>query len=196
MIESLYQKKTTIKCFDTETRFPIECLNVRDTTELEIIGGNFTYFPPDISELKHLKKFSLISTKVSQLPAEIFSLPKLEYLNLKNNRIESLPPLFKDNQIKELILGRNFLSEEALTTFFGAFKELLVLDLGHNLLRDIPESLFSLKELRRLNLENNQLKRLHPRLKNLENLGHLSLTNNPFSMEERAQITRDYNIEF
>lgn len=195
MSESLYHKKVTIKCFDTETRFPVECLNVWDTTELEIIGGNFSFFPSDISQLKHLKKLTLVSTKVSQLPAEIFSLPNLEYLNLKNNRIESMPPLFENNQIKELILGRNFLSEEALTTFFSVFKELLVLDLGHNLLSDIPESLFGLKELRRLNLESNQLKRLHPKLKNLEELGHLSLSNNPFSLEEKATISRDYNIE-
>lgn len=195
MVESLYHKKATIKCFDTETRFPIECLNVKDTTELEIIGGNFSYFPPDISELKYLKKLTLVSTKISELPAEIFSLPHLEYLNLKNNRIESLPPLFENNQIKELILGRNFITDEALTTFFSVFKELMVLDLGHNLLSEIPESLFSLKELRRLNLESNQLKRLHPKLKNLVELSHLSLSNNPFSQEEKLQINRDYNIE-
>lgn len=196
MDDSRLEKKATIRCYETDTRFPIECLNVWDLTELEIIGGSFSYFPADISQLKHLKKFSLISTKVAELPVELFELPELEYLNLKNNKIEFLPPLFQDNKIKELIIGRNALTTSALTTFFNAFKELRVLDLGHNNLHVLPESLFDLKELRRLNLENNQLKKLHPRLKNLVLLGHLSLTNNPFSEEEKEVIGKDYNISF
>lgn len=195
MMESAFHKKITIKCAETETRFPIECLNIWDTTELEIIGGNFTYFPPDINHLKNLKKLSVVSTKIAVFPKEIFELPKLQYLNLKNNRIEALPPLFSNNQIKEILLGRNFLNETALVTFFNTFKELLVLDLGHNLIKNVPESLFDLKKLRRLNLESNGLKSLHPRMKNLSELGHLCLANNPFTDDEKDIIGKEYNID-
>ena len=195
MMDSLFEKKMTIKCLDTETRFPIECLNIWDITELEIIGGNFTFFPEDISQLAHLRKLSLVSTKVAKLPAELFKLPELEYLNLKNNRIETLPPLYEQTQIKELILGRNFLTEDSLVTFFSSFKKLQVLDLGHNFLNVLPASLFELKELRRLNLESNRLRDLHPKLKSLEKLAHLSLNHNSFSLEEKQSIEKDYNIE-
>ncbi len=195
MIESLYQKKISIKSEATETRFPIECLNIWDLTELEIIGGNFTYFPQDISQLKHLQKLSIVSTKISVFPKEIFELPNLKYLNLKNNHIKILPPLFVNNQIKELLLGRNFFNASALTTFFNVFKELTMLDLGHNLLEEIPESLLELCQLRRLNLESNRLSELHYKMKNLTELTHLCLINNPFTEEEKISIGRDFNLQ-
>ncbi len=197
--QNFSQKKLSITCAATETRFPIECLNIKDLTELEIIGGNFTYFPPYISELKHLQKLSIVSTKISVFPKEIFELPKLQYLNLKNNCIEVLPPLFLNNQIKELLLGRNFLNTAVLTTFFNTFKDLRVLDLGHNKLSEIPESLLELHQLKRLNLESNRLRRLDPRMKNLTQLcqlSHLCLNNNPFPTEEKILIARDYNLQF
>lgn len=195
MIEPEYHKKISIKCHESDARFPVECLNIWDTTELEIIGGSFTYFPPDIGLLKNLKKLSVVSTKVSVVPQEVFELPNLEYLNLKNNRIESLPALFQNNQIKELLIGRNFLAEKALTTFFSVFKQLQVLDLGHNLLQKVPESLIDLKKLRRLNLESNLLSDLSPRLKHLPELAHLCLLNNPFPDAEKILIAKDFNIQ-
>ena len=63
MFESRNVVRISMKCSEEETQFPIELLNLWDMTELEIIGGNFTYFPEDISILKKLKKISLISTK-------------------------------------------------------------------------------------------------------------------------------------
>ena len=153
-----------MKCDEEQSKFPIELLNLWDLTELEIIGGNFTYFPEDISILKKLKKLSLISTKISVIPKEVFLLPELTYLSLKNNRLKSLPELGDRSNLKQLILGRNYLNAKSLESFFNEMPGLSVLDLGHNLIGDIPESLYRLSKLRRLNLENNKLHGLPLRL--------------------------------
>ena len=196
MFESRHHKKISMKCETDESQFPIEILNLWDLTELEIIGGNFTYFPEDISILKKLRKLTLVSTKISVIPREIFELPNLSYLNLKNNRLKSLPALSKKSSIKEMILGRNYLSKMALDSFFNSFPELHYLDLGHNNLDEIPESLFNLRKLGRLNLESNRLHSLPLKLKDLRELTHLSVTDNPFPHDEREKIERQFNIIF
>jgi internalin A len=152
MFEQRYDKKCILKCHDDESAFPIEVLNQWDITELEIIGGNFNYFPEDISILKNLKKLSIISTKISNLPKEIFLLPNLTYLSLKNNRLSNLPKICGTSSLQTLILGRNFLFTKSIDDFFFDLPKLTNLDLGHNNLDLIPESLFILSQLKRLNL--------------------------------------------
>lgn len=196
MFESRNEVRISMKCNDDETQFPIELLNLWDMTELEIIGGNFTYFPEDISILKKLKKISLISTKISVIPKEIFQLPHLKYLSLKNNRLQLLPQLETKSHLKELILGRNYLSAASLETFFNEMPELHCLDLGHNTISEIPESIYRLTKLRRLNLENNKLHNVPVRLKELKNLSHLSVMNNPIPEKLRCEIEKNFGISF
>lgn len=185
MFESRHEKRIVLKCSEDDTKFPIEILNLWDLTEIEIIGGNFTYFPEDISILKRLKKLSLISTKVSVIPKQIFELPELVYLSLKNNRLSTLPSLESTSTIKELILGRNYLSEKSLNSFFNQTPELHYLDLGHNLVEQVPESVFKLQKLTRLNLENNKLHDVPSKLILLKELHHLSIDNNPIAAKKR-----------
>lgn len=196
MFESRYEKRIVLKCNEDESRFPIELLNLWDLTELEIIGGNFTYFPEDISILKKLKKLSLISTKISVIPKEVFQLPNLSYLSLKNNRLKNLPELEIKSNIKQLILGRNYLSTKSLETFFNELPLLHYLDLGHNVVDDIPESIYRLSKLRRLNLEDNKLHGLPLKLKELKELHHLSIMNNPIPDSEKESIEKNFNIVF
>jgi Leucine-rich repeat (LRR) protein len=194
MFESRNELRISMKCNDLDTQFPIELLNLWEMTELEIIGGNFTYFPEDISILKKLRKISLISTKISFIPKEIFQLPELKYLSLKNNRLSSLPVLEIKSNLKQLILGRNYLSEKSLESFFSEFPHLHLLDLGHNNISAIPESLYRLTSLQRLNLENNKLHDVPLKLKELKNLNHLSICNNPIPEGLKAEIEKNFNI--
>lgn len=196
MFESRHEKRIVMKCDEFDSRFPIEVLNLWDLTELEIIGGNFTYFPEDISILKKLKKLSLISTKIAVIPKEVFQLPSLTYLSLKNNRLKYLPELEERSSIKQLILGRNYLDAKSMETFFNEMPNLHYLDLGHNLIEEIPYSLYRLMKLRRLNLENNKLHELPLKLKELKELHHLSVDNNPFPTKEKESIERNFKISF
>lgn len=196
MFESRFERRIVMKCAEDESKFPIELLNLWDLTELEIIGGNFTYFPEDISILKKLRKLSLISTKISVIPKEVFQLPSLTYLSLKNNRLQNLPDLSETSHLRQLILGRNYLNSKSLESFFNELPHLHYLDLGYNLVDEIPESLYRLMKLRRLNLEGNKLHDLPLKLKELKELHHLSVQNNPIPEKNRAEIERNFNITF
>ncbi|MBY0413786.1 MAG: hypothetical protein K2Q18_06460 [Bdellovibrionales bacterium] len=196
MVDSRFDKRVVMKCGESDSKFPIELLNLWDLTELEIIGGNFTYFPSDISILKRLKKLSLISTKISVIPKEIFELPQLQYLSLKNNRISTLAALDEKSHIKHLILGRNYLTADSLENFLSDVPHLHYLDLGHNIIDEIPYSLYRLKKLKRLNLEFNKLNTLPLKLKELKELEHLSINDNPISDKEKAHIEKNFNITF
>ncbi|MBC7712052.1 MAG: hypothetical protein H7177_01845 [Rhizobacter sp.] len=194
MFESRNELRISMKCNDDDQQFPIELLNLWDMTELEIIGGNFTYFPEDISILKRLKKISLISTKISVIPKEIFQLPELKYLSLKNNRLSALPELETKSHLKQLILGRNYLNAKALDSFFNEIPNLHFLDLGHNYITEIPESLYRLTKLKRLNLENNKLHDIPLKLKELKELNHLSICNNPIPENVKSEIEKNFKI--
>ena len=146
----VFDRKLSLKLTDKDIRFPIEILNLKDITELEIIGGNFNYFPEDIVELKYLKKLSVVSTKIAAFPKEVFELPELEYLSLKNNRIETLPLLDRPSNITTLILNHNYVSQiDQATIYLGA---ITTLDLGHNLLENVSDAFFLFKNLKRLSL--------------------------------------------
>lgn len=187
-----FEKKISLKFDEAQKQFPIEVLNMWDITELEIIGGDFTYFPPDIAILKHLKRFTLVSTKISHLPKELFEIPSLVYLNLKNNRINELPHLVSKTNIETLIMGRNYL--RCIEQILPFLQEVKTLDLGHNQLSEITDNFFFLKNLQRLNLDSNKLKSLPLFLQNLDKLTHLSLEKNSFSNEEKNRIQKEFGI--
>jgi Leucine-rich repeat (LRR) protein len=68
--------------------------------------------------------------------------------------------------------------------------------LGHNIVDEIPESLYSLSKLRRLNLEDNKLHDLPLKLKELKELHHLSVGNNPIPDSLKPEIEKNFNIVF
>jgi Leucine-rich repeat (LRR) protein len=149
------EKKLTLKLDENEKKFPIEVLNIFDLTELEIIGGDFSYISEFINHLTNLKKLSIVSTKISDFPKEVFELPNLRYLSLKNNRIKSLPHLINPNKLETLILNKNYLTH--LNFLNKNFSQLNYLDVGSNLIIEIPESISQLTNLKRINLENNNI---------------------------------------
>lgn len=188
------EKKISIKCTEQDKQFPIEILNQWDITELEIIGGNFSYFPEDITILKYLKKLTLVSTKIKRIPSELFDLTELRYLNLKNNEIESLPKLRKIHLLEHLNLGRNRLKNDSIDEFLYWLPHLNTLDFGHNDIRLFPMSIINLAELNRLNLENNKLKEIPEEIKSMKSLRHISLGNNPFPSEIKLKLEREFNL--
>lgn len=151
-----FHKKVVIKLSENENTFPVEILNNTDITELEIIGGNFSYISPFISQLKFLEKLSIVSTKISNFPKEIFELPNLNYLSLKNNRIVNIPKLELQSNIEVLILNKNYISD--LSFLENNFSKLEYLDLGNNHIINFPETIQCQLKLRRINLEGNKHK--------------------------------------
>ena len=62
-------------------------------------------------------------------------LPNLEFLDLTSNRIINIEGISQCYRLKELYLGYNFLSDEQLEILKN-FKDLTVLDISHNHLKD------------------------------------------------------------
>jgi Leucine-rich repeat (LRR) protein len=185
--EPLYRKKKiSVKLDDLESKFPVELLNIKDLTNLEVIGGNISYLSEFISELHFLESLTLVTTKITQFPKEVFELPHLKYLSLKNNRIKEIPILTKKTNINILILNKNYISN--LDFLECNFENLEYLDLGNNLLKAIPNYFESLKKIKRLNLENNQINEIPYILTNLKNLDHLSIDNNQFNQDQLNKI--------
>ncbi len=186
------EKKVVLKCESNEQKFPIEVLNQWDITELEIIGGCFSYFPEDIAILKHLKKLTVVSTKIKSIPREIFDLPELSYLSLKNNQLTELPELKTKSKLKTLILGRNKLT--SIDQILPFITDVRTLDLSGNEIETLSQRFMLLRELQRLNLDSNKLRTLPVWMKDVGELAHLSVERNPFSSNEKARIERDLGI--
>lgn len=186
-------KKVCLKLDENENKFPIEILNITDITELEIIGGNFSFITSFIEVLNNLEKLTIVSTKISEFPKEIFELPKCKYLSLKNNRIQTLPQLTKKSSIETLILNKNYISE--INHLLEYMPNLKILDLGSNLFQDFPLSVTTLSQIKRLNFESNRLTTIPSSLQCLNHLNHLNLDNNRFSILEKSKIHLLFNIQ-
>lgn len=186
------ERKIVIKLDSSCHQFPIEVLNHWDITDLEIIGGNLSYFPEDITILKELRSFSLVSSHIKQIPSQLFELPNLTYLNLKNNLIESLPILSKKTHLNTLVLNRNKI--ESFDIDKSYMPNLQVLDLSFNQLKIPPRFLSENCSLIRLNLESNQLTQFDFTHEELSSINHLCLDDNLFSKKEKNKIQKEFNI--
>jgi Leucine-rich repeat (LRR) protein len=142
-------------------------------TELDLNCLNLKVLPPELNQLRGLRKLSLHNNGLTQLPkltlpnlykldlsknylSEFpeFNLPNLEKLDLNNNRLSKIPPHFAipyPNHLRSLDLSSNLLSE--FPNFI--FPHLETLRLFNNQLREVPR--FAFEALQVLDLSSNQL---------------------------------------
>jgi small GTP-binding protein len=138
--------------------------------ELDLSNKGITELPPEIGQLKNLKKLDLendwrnpgeLRNKLTQLPDEIGQLTKLQTLNLFSNQLTALP--------------------ESI----GQLTSLQTLDLEQNQLTTLPESIGQLTKLSNLNIYSNKLTDLNVDFGKLKNLRELT-----FGVELRTKNWR------
>ena len=102
------------------------------------------------------------------------------HLNLWKNRLGHVPELVWENtDLETLVLADNELRE--VSGQIGRLRRLRMLDLGHNLLTMVPDSLGDLKGLSDfLYLHDNRLTSLPPALHGLTKLRYLNISENAF----------------
>ncbi|PIO00619.1 hypothetical protein COT72_00085 [archaeon CG10_big_fil_rev_8_21_14_0_10_43_11] len=67
-------------------------------------------------------------------------------------------------------------------------KELRELDLSHNDIRELPDSILNWQSLRKLKLKDNKIETLNARILELKNLKELEISANPLNKESRPVL--------
>ena len=157
--------------------------------ELDLRGKGITELPPEIGQLKNLKKLDLgnrwdtpdeFKNKLTRLPDEIGQLTTLQTLELGFNQLTALPEaICQLTSLQTLNLYNNRLI--ALPEAIGQLTNLLTLSLHGNQLTALPESIGQLTSLQELYLSDNQLIDLPESFSCLKNIVKLWLGSNKFN---------------
>ncbi|MCH2045422.1 MAG: leucine-rich repeat domain-containing protein [Saprospiraceae bacterium] len=145
---------------------------------LDLSQNALDSLPKDALDCPKLKELYLSCNRIKSIPKTSYQLLDLENVSLSYNRLGTYPS-FLDNSpnLKTLYLDHNAL-EELPNTAFQGMKELEVLDLSNNVLKELSDGIQDLEQLRSLDLRNNQLTELNTNLSKLKNLKYLYIEDN------------------
>jgi len=146
---------------------PFELSNLKKLESLSLVRNNLRDIHPDVCQLSNLRFFSCRDNKLKNagVPQELFNLDDLSVVDLSHNQLREVPAGL----------------EQA--------KNLLVLNLSHNMIETIPSQLFiNLTDLMYVDVSNNQLDTLPPQIRRLTNLQTLMLNNNPLMHAQIRQL--------
>ncbi|KAG8230584.1 hypothetical protein J437_LFUL004497 [Ladona fulva] len=156
-------------------------------------------YPTNLRSLKTLEELQINGLSISRLDRQVTQLPLLRVLDLNDNCLTSLPKEISQlTHLRELRLAHNSLGEHISSTSSSRssssslystddrwdwiadkiVSSLLFLDLSHNKLKYVPETICRLKSLMTLKLDFNELTELPSGLGTLPNLRLLSVSSN------------------
>nr|XP_008163073.2 protein flightless-1 homolog isoform X1 [Chrysemys picta bellii] len=182
---------------------------------VDLSGNDFKggYFPDHVKSMTSLRWLKLNRTGLCYLPEELSSLQKLEHLSVSHNHLTTLhgelsglpclraivaranslknsgvpDDIFQLDDLSVLDLSYNQLTE--CPRELENAKNMLVLNLGHNSIDNIPNQLFiNLTDLLYLDLSENKLESLPPQMRRLVHLQTLILNNNPLLHAQLRQL--------
>ncbi|KAJ1349847.1 hypothetical protein KIN20_005503 [Parelaphostrongylus tenuis] len=183
---------------------------------ISITGCGLSYLSPSITACSNLTKLSITRNGLTSVPEEIGTLSKLTFIDLSDNRLERLPPSFSNlTKLETFVATGNRLTNEGLFDF-SAMHDLLMLDLSHNDLAEVPSTVMSVDlvrfhtlslshnkitevpdelslnhHLKSLNLSDNGLTALPWAIGQLEKIRVLDLSQNPFKDGRFKKLAND-----
>ncbi|CAG5096837.1 Similar to fliI: Protein flightless-1 (Drosophila melanogaster) [Cotesia congregata] len=144
----------------------------------------------------YLEHLSLVKNNLERLYGELTDLGCLRSLNIRHNSLKTsgVPcELFNLEELTTLDLGYNNLKE--VPEGLEKARSLLNLNLSHNQIETIPNSLFiNLTDLLFLDLSYNRLETLPPQTRRLSNLQTLNLNHNPLGHFQLRQLPSLMNL--
>ncbi|KAH3742480.1 protein phosphatase family protein [Pelomyxa schiedti] len=178
-----------------DTLFP----NVRQLLNLNLSGNQLAFIPASISCLSNLQILSLGYNRLTTLPGSVADLTSLQVLFLSGNPLRCVPAVvLAIPSLKKLYMANTGIQN--LPMNIGCLQKLEVVDftfniipditflcevttlkdinLSHNALTTIPESITKLSDLRELDLSNNNIKVIPPFLGKISTLGQLHIDHN------------------
>jgi len=154
---------------------------------IELIDCDLQECPPRLWDVDSLRHLYLSHNKIKSWPVVALRSPKgtesteLSQLKLDNNEIATVEfGAFADKPVERLellTLRVNKLRQLPLDFLYGA-AQLKLLDLSHNSLRELPETIFACESLAMFIATHNQLVRLPESIDKLRNLNKLVLSFN------------------
>ncbi|XP_031802828.1 leucine-rich repeat-containing protein 69 isoform X1 [Sarcophilus harrisii] len=173
-------------------RLLLRAMKGEKATTVVLRGKNLTKVPTLVRKLYHLKTLDLMSNQISKLCPELISLTQLKKLNLGNNKLEEVPEeLMYLKNLEILHLFKNLIKSFSPKSFDG-LENLNILNMNHNMLKEIPPEINRLQNLRNLSLNNNQLTGIPKELCTLPYLSELHLNYNQIvSIPEEFQTMKN-----
>lgn len=150
----------------------------QEITRLDLSGHSLKEIPENFGILTKLLALNLSNNRLVSLPESMKNLSFLSNLDLRRNAFEELPHFFGNLSLRSLNLSGNKISDISI---LGKCKELRVLDVSSNSLKELGPVFERENELRTLNLSNNFLKDISTLLPVLGNLQRLNLNRNLIS---------------
>ncbi|XP_048351374.1 protein flightless-1 homolog [Sphaerodactylus townsendi] len=167
--------------------------HVKSMTSLRWLKLNWTglcYLPEELSALQKLEHLSVSHNSLTTLHGELSGLPCLRAIVARANCLKNsgVPDdIFQLDDLSVLDLSYNQLTE--CPRELENAKNMLVLNLKHNSIDNIPNQLFiNLTDLLYLDLSDNKLESLPPQMRRLVHLQTLILNNNPLMHAQLRQL--------
>ena len=141
-----------------------------------------------IIALKTLVELNLSSNNIQVLPETLSSLSNLLILDLSNNEIERMPTstFLEDSKLTTLNLSHNKL--KGLPNSICMLKKLWHLNVSHNCIRCLPRHIHQLRCLRTLKAAHNNLLFLPVSILQLQLLSSIDIFNNDFSSFHNSAV--------
>ncbi len=142
---------------------------------IKITNTNLKHVTSQIYAIGKLRVIDFSRCKLDSMPT-VLSVRHWSHLNLSHNNITDFPHIKRFYTLQELDLSHNKI--EALPDSIDQYLYLTKMNLENNQLRKIPDSLQSLSPLKYLNISGNQIKVIPPTIQHLENLEEFNFSNN------------------
>lgn len=164
---------------------------------LKLNCTHLEWVPSQVSQLNNLESLTIARNNLVTLHGELSRISKMKVLNCRHNQLtrEAIPGSFFSNNKDLLVLDLSHNNLQEIPEEVELNKQLLVLNLSHNSIESLPTSLFiNLNELLHLDLSSNQLETIPPQLRRLIHLQTLVLNHNPLGQNQIRQLTSLTNL--
>lgn len=155
------------------------------------------WVPAQVADLSNVQSLSFARNNLITMHGELSRLQKLRYLNCRYNQLNdtALPNDFFERNTDLLVVDMSHNQLKEIPEHLECSRKLMVLNVSHNVIECIPMQLFvNLTQLVFLDLSNNRLETIPPQLRRLTNLQTLILNNNPLGQNQLRQLSSLTNL--
>ncbi|CAI5446386.1 unnamed protein product [Caenorhabditis angaria] len=172
------------------TRFPHDVEQMTQMTWLKLNKSNLEQVPDELSRCENLEHLQMAHNQLTSVHGELSDLPRLRSVIVRDNNLKTagIPTdIFRMKDLTIIDLSRNQLRECPPNLEYS--KGAIVLNLSFNNIETIPNNVCAnLIDLLFLDLSNNKLEMLPPQIRRLTMLQSLKLSNNPLTHFQLKQL--------